>query len=163
MISSISEMYYMAAICLCWAQDSCCVAHRVWLPGHNSTMLCTMAILCTLLSSTILVIPKSFSVFLLFNTGLAAANIPLLPHRNCHSGTILLHVSPVVFDYLQPITSCLRERMASTQILCGRMKTGLCATLERSVYTAYVSSCWHHWSVISSTQNLLLISIGLAL
>ena len=45
-ISSVSEMYPMTVIYLCWARDSFCVAHRIWLLCLISEKSWTMAILC---------------------------------------------------------------------------------------------------------------------
>jgi len=52
MISSISERYPTAVICLLWARDSFCVARRFWLPYHISKKSWTLAILRNFLSST---------------------------------------------------------------------------------------------------------------
>jgi len=43
---------------------------------------------------------------------------------------------------------------------CGMIEIMSRATLERSTYFECVSSCCHHQSVMSSIQNVLLISVG---
>jgi len=159
-ISSLSEMYPMAVIWLFWAWDSFWVACRCWLPSHIPNKSWTLAILCNFLSSTSLWISMLFSVSVVSNAGLLPAYIPLLPQANCFNTTFLRRVSHVVFDYLQPIMSCPREKLARALTPSGMIETISHATLERSVYFECISSCWCHQSVISSIQNVLRISMG---
>jgi len=70
MISSISEMYPMAAICLFWTQDSFRVARKYWLHRHIWKRLWILAILCNFHSSVSFFFSKSFSVFVVSNAGL---------------------------------------------------------------------------------------------
>ena len=99
-ISSVSEMYPTAVMCLFWVRDSFCIAHRLWLPCHITKKSWTLAIQCYFLSSAYLFISESFSVFVVSNTGLSPASIPLLARANCLTMTFLQRVSPVVFDCL---------------------------------------------------------------
>jgi len=160
MHSSVSEMYPTAVICLFWARDSFWVAHRFWLPCHISKKLWTLAILCNFLSSASFFISESFSVCGLSNSRSVPAKIPLLPQAICLTTTFLRRVSPVVFDCLHRITSRPTEKPASTPTPCGMTENMSRSTLERSAYFECVSFCWRYQSVMSSIQNVLLISIG---
>ena len=160
MISSVSEMYPTAVIYLFWACDFFVVAHRFWLPCHISKMLWTMAILCNFLSSASFFNAKSFSVCAMSNAVQSPANTPLLARSNCLTTTFSQRVSPVVLDSLEPILSCPREKLACTPTLCGIIDNMSQATLKGSGHFECISSCWRHQSVISSNQNVLLISQG---
>jgi len=159
-ISSVSEIYPMAVICLFWARDSFWVARRFWLPCHISKKSWTLAILCNFLSSASFFISESFSVFMVSNSGSVPAKIPVLARANCLTTTFSRSVSRVVFDCLHPLTSRPKEKLASTPTPCGMIENMSRATLESSAYFDYVSSCWRHQSVVSGIQNVLLISIG---
>jgi len=159
-LSSVSEMYPKAVICLFQARDSFCVVRRFWLPCHISKKSWTLAIRCNLPSSTSLFNSKSSSVSNLSSAGSSPANIQLLAQAYYHTTTNSRRVLPVVFDCLQPIMSRPREKLASTQTPCGMIENILHATLEWSAYVGWVSSCWRHHSVISGNQNVVLISIG---
>jgi len=161
MISSVSEMYPKVVISLFWAWHFFWVAGRFRLPCHISRKLWTLAILCNFLSSASVFISELFSVFVVWNSGSVAANIPLLARANCLTTTFLQRVSPVVIGWLQSITSWLREKLVSTPTPCGMIETILRATLKRSAYFVCVSTCWRHQSVTSGNQNVLLISTGL--
>jgi len=100
-----------------------------------------------------------FSVFLVSTAGSPPDNIPSLASANCRTMTFLRMVSPVVFDCLQPITSRLRRKLASTPTPCGMIENMSCATLERSADFECVSSCSGHQLAISSIRNVWLISI----
>jgi len=128
-IYSVSKMYPTAVICLFWARASFCVAHRFWLSSHISKTLWILAILCNSLSSTSHYISKTFSVFVVSNARWSPTNILLSTGANCLRMTFLQRVSPVVFDYLQPIPSCPKEKLASTQTPCGMRENMLWATL----------------------------------
>jgi len=160
-ICSVSEMYRTAVFCLFRPWDSFCVAGGSWLPCHISKKLWTLAILGNVLSSTCFLISELLSVFVVSNAGSSPAKIPLLAQVNSHTMTFLRRVSPVVLDCLQPITSCQREKLDSTPTPGGMIDNVLRATLERSAYSECVSSCWHHQSVMSGIEKVLLISIGL--
>jgi len=99
-ISSVSEMYPTAVICLFWARDSFCVARRFWLPCHISKKSWTLAILCSFLSSASFFSSKLISVFALSNSGSVPAKILVLAQMNCLSTTFSQRVSPVVVDCL---------------------------------------------------------------
>jgi len=154
------EMYPTGVICVFWDQDSFLVSRRFWLPCHISKKLWTLTILCNFRSSTSFFISESFSVFLVSNSRPLTGKIPLLPWANCLTTTFSRRVLPVVFDYLQPITSRPREKLASTPTPWARIENMSRSTLERSGYFKCVSSCCRHQSVISGIQNILLISIG---
>jgi len=70
-------------------------------------------------------------------------------------------VLPVVFDCLLQMTSRPKEKPSSTPTPCGIIKNILHATLEIWSYCVSVSSRCRHQSVISGTQDIELISIGL--
>jgi len=159
-LSSVSEMYSTAVICLPWERDFFWVARRFWLPCHISKKLWTLAILFNFLSSACFFISELFSVLILSSNGSAPAKIPLLAWANCLTTTFSRRVSPVVFDYPQPISSRPREQLASTPTQSGMIETMSRAALERSAYLECVSSGWHHQLVMSGNQNVLLISIG---
>jgi len=159
-ISSVSKMYPTVVICLFWARDYFCVARRFWLPCHISKKSWTLAILCNFLSSASFFISESLSVLMVSNSGSVPAKIPLLARANCLTTTFSRRVSPVVFDWLQPITSRPMEKLASTPTPCGMIENMSRATLERSAYFQCVSCCCRHQSVMSGIQNVLLISIG---
>jgi len=111
-ISSVSEMYPTAVICLCWAQDSFCVARGFWLPCQISNKSRTLAILCNILSSTSALSSEWCALFIVSDTTLSPAIIPSLARASCPTTTFVQRVSPVVFDCLQPITPCTREKLA---------------------------------------------------
>jgi len=159
-ISSVSEMYPPTVICLVWARDSFCVAHRLWLPCHISKTSWTLVILCSFLSSASFFISESLSVFALFFSGSVPANILLLTLVNSLTMTFSWRVLPVVLDCLQLITSRPREKLASTPTPCGMIENMSCATLEWSAYFECVSSCWLQQSVMSGIQNVPLNFIG---
>jgi hypothetical protein len=94
------------------------------------------------------------------NTAQSPTNILLLARANCLTTTCFLSVSPVVLDFLQPITSRPREKLASNLTSCGIRQNMSQATLEISAFFEWVSSCWRHQSVISGNHNILLISLG---
>ena len=160
MISSVSKTYPTAVICFFWAWDSFWVARRFWLSCHISRQSSTLPILCNFLSSTSFFISESFCMFVVSNFGSGPAKIPLLAQENCLISTFLQRVSPVVFDCLQLIPSQQRERLVSTPKLWCMIENILRSTLERSAYFEWVSSYWHHQSVIFSIQNVLPVSIG---
>jgi len=160
MISSVSKNYPPAVICFLWAQDSFWVACRYWLPCHISNKSWTLAILCNVLSSVMFFISESFSGFIVSNSGSAKAKIQSLARANCLMMTLSRRVSQLVFDCLQPMTSQPRDKLASYPTPCGMRETMSHAIIELSAYIECVSSCWHHQSVMSSIQNVLLISIG---
>jgi len=62
MISSVSKMYPIAAICWFWARHSLCVARMFWLPCHISKRSLTLAIVCDFLSSASLFISMLFTL-----------------------------------------------------------------------------------------------------
>jgi len=158
---SVSEMYLTGVICMFRVRDSFCVVQRSWLPCHISEKSWTMAILCNVLSSTSRLISKSDSVFAISNAGSSPAIIPWLAKANYLATTVWRGVSPVVLDSPQPITSPRRDILASTWTPCGMIENMLHAALKISAYCRCVASCWHHQSVISGIQNVLLISTWL--
>jgi len=160
-ITSVSEMYPTAVICLFWARVSILVVRRFWLHCRIFKKSWTLAILCNFLFTSSILTSKSFSVFIVSNIGSAPAKITWLVRANCLTTAFLQTVSPELFDSLQPITSWPREKLASTPTPCGMIKKMSLATLERSAYFECVSSCWCQQSVMSGDQNVLLISIGL--
>jgi len=95
-ISSVSEMYLTAIICLFWAQSCICVALTFWLPCHISKTLWTLVILCNMYSFASFFISESFSVFIVSNTGSLSARIPGLARGNCLTMTLSRRVSPVI-------------------------------------------------------------------
>jgi len=99
------------------------------------------------------------SVFIVSNAGSAAAKIPILARANFLRTSRSQRVLPVVADCLQPITSRPSEKLASTPTPWGIIEIMSRPTLERSAYLEWVSSCWHHQSVMSGNQNVLLSSI----
>jgi len=155
------KMYRTAGICLFWARDSFCVAGRLWLICHISKRSCALAIECRCVSSASLSISVSFSVFVVSNAGSSPAKITLLAQAHCHTTTFLWSASPVLFNCLQPITSCTRVKLASTLFPCGMIREMSRATLEWLAYFGWVPSCWRHKLVRSSNQNVLPISIRL--
>ena len=159
-IFSVSEMYPTAVICLFWARDSFCVAHRLLLPCHISKKSGTFAIWCNFFCSSSLFISISSSALVEYNTGLSPASNLLLAQAKCVTTTFSRTVSPVVFHCLHPITCRPREKLASTQAPWGMIEIMSRATLERSAYFECVSSYCRHQSVIPGNQNILLISIG---
>jgi len=70
-ISSLSEMYPTAVICLFWVWDFFWVVHRFWLPCHISKKSWTLAALCNFLSSGCFFISESYSAFVISNAGSA--------------------------------------------------------------------------------------------
>jgi len=150
MISSVSEMYPTAVICLFWARDFFCVARRFWLPCHISNKSWTLAILCNFFSSTYFIISVLFSVFFISNSGQVPAKIPLLARGNCLTNMFSWMVMPVVFNCLQLTTSRPKEKLTSTMSPCCMIQNMSYATLERSAYFEFVSSCCRHQSVMSS-------------
>jgi len=159
-ISSVSKIHPTAVICLIWARDSFWLARMFRLPYHISKKLWTLAILSNFLSSASFFISESFSVFIVSNSGSALANIPVLARANCLKTMFSRRVSPVVFEWLQLITSQPREKLVSTPTPCGMIETMSGATIEPSAYLVCVSSCWCHGVGYARNQNVLLISIG---
>ena len=98
MISSVSEMYPMAAIFLFWARDPFRVACRLSLLYHRSNKSRTLAILCNFLSSASFFIHELFSVFVVSNDGSLPATMPLLARANYVTMTISRMVVPVVLN-----------------------------------------------------------------
>ena len=86
--------------------------------------------------------------------------IPLLGQAHCLTTTSSWMVSVVVIDCPQPITFYRREKLASTPMRCGMMVHMSHAAMERSAWLECVYSCWHHQSVMSGIQNVLLSSLG---
>jgi len=144
MISSVSEMYPIALICLCRAWDSFCVAWRFWLSCHTCNKLWTLAILCNFLSSASLFSSISFAASVVCNTESMPANIPLSARAYCLTTTFWQRVSPMGFDCLHPIRTCPREKQASTLTPCGIIENRLRATLDRPAYIEHGSSRWCH-------------------
>jgi len=159
-ISSVCGMYPTAVICLFWVRDSFWVACSFWLPCHIPKKSWTLAILCKFLSSASSFMSELFSVFVISNNGSATAKITLLAWVCCLTTTFSQRVSPGVVDCLQLITSRHRQKLAPTATACGMIENMLPDKLERSAYCECVSASWRHHSVISSNQNVLLISIG---
>jgi len=143
-ISAGSEMYHTAVICLCWACDSFCIARMFLLPCHISKTSWTLPILCNFLSSASFFISKSLSFFMVSNSGSVPAKILWLGWANCLATTFSQWVSPVDFNCLQAITSRPREKLGSTLTWCGMKENMTRATLERSAYCQFVSSCCRH-------------------
>jgi len=158
-ISSVSDMYSPADICVFWAQDSWFVARRVWQPCHISKMSWNLAIQCNFFCSAFFFISMSLSVLLGFKTGSLAASNLWLAQANCLTTSFSRRVRPVVFDYLHPITSRPRENLTSTSTLWGMIEIMSRITLEISANFECVSSSFRHQSVISGAHNVLLISI----
>jgi len=154
-------MYRMVVMCMLSARASFCVACRFWLPCHISKKLWTLAILCHFICSASRFIFMSLPVFIIANAGSSPANHQVLAWGNCRTTTFLRCVSPVVLDYLQPIKSRPREKLASTLTPCGMIEIMLHATFGRLVYVECVCSCWCHQSMLCGIQNVLLISIRL--
>jgi len=159
-LTPMSERYPRAVICLFWARDCFWVARRFCLPCHISEKSRTLAILCNFHSAASFFISKTFSVFIVSNSGSVQSKIPWLAWANCLTMTFLRKVSTMVFDCLQPITSRPREKLASTPTPCGMIKNMSRTRTERLGYFECVSSCWCHQSVMSGNQYELLISIG---
>jgi len=109
-ISTMSEIYPMAVLCLFWARDSVCVAHRFWLPCHISKKSWTLGILCNFLSNVRCFISESFSVFIVSNAGLSIANMLVLGWANCLTTIFSRKGSPVDVDCLQQSTSWRRVK-----------------------------------------------------
>jgi len=159
-ISSVSEMYPTAVICLFWTRDFFWVARRFWLPRHISKKSRTLAILCNVFSSTSFYISESLSEFIVSNWGSAPAKIWLWARANCLGTTFSQRVWPVDSDCLQQSTSRPREGLPSTPTRGGMIENISRVTLKRLAYFECVSNCWCHHSVISGNQNVLLTSIG---
>ena len=90
-ISSISEMYPMAVICLFWAWHYICVAWRFWLPCPISKKSWTLAIQFNFLSSASFFVSKSFQ----------CSSYPMLGHH------------PLIYHYRFKQTAlvrCFRKR-----------------------------------------------------
>jgi len=116
---------------------------------------------CTIsFASASFFISELFSVFVVSYSGSVPAKMPSLARANCLTTTSSPRVLPVVFDCLQPITSRPREELASTPTQYGMIENMSRAILAVSAYFECVSSCWRQQSVMSGTQNVLLISIG---
>jgi len=161
MSSTVSETWPIAVNSLFWARDSFCVACRLWLPCHISKMSWTLTMVCNCVSTTSRFDCQSFSDFIVCSGGLSPVNISLFTSANYLSILVSARVSPVVFDCLQPLMSCQREKLASTPTPCGMGGHMLCPTLEWLVYFKCISSCCHCRLVICSIQNVLLVSMGL--
>jgi len=67
MISSVSKMYHTGVLCMFWAWNSFCVAHRFWLPCYISKMSWTLVILCKFCSAAWFLHCKVFSVSIVSN------------------------------------------------------------------------------------------------
>jgi hypothetical protein len=67
------------------------------------------------------------------DTGWSPANIPVVAHTNCLTTTVSQRVSSVVFDSLQPITSCPREQLAATLTPCSMIENVACQIEEIGV------------------------------
>jgi len=63
-ISSVSEMYSTAVMCLCLVCDSFNLVQMFWLPFQISKISLTLAILYNINFSTAVLILKSFSVLI---------------------------------------------------------------------------------------------------
>jgi len=87
MLSSVSEMYPRAVICLFWAHDSICVAHRFWLPCHIFKKSWILAILCNYVSTASLLNSKSLLVSDVFSAASSTADIQLLTRDSCLTST----------------------------------------------------------------------------
>ena len=159
-ISSVSKMYPTAVICLFWGRDSFVVARRFWMPCHMSKKSWTLAILCKVRPSASFFISELLSVSVVSNAGSSPAKIPFVAWANCLTTTYSWRVSPVVFDCVQRITSCPREKLDSTPTQCGMIEKMSHTILGRLGYFECISSCWRHQLVMSGIQNVLLISIG---
>jgi len=159
-ISFVSEMYFMAVICLFWAHDSICVAHRLWQTCHIAKMLWTWASMCNLHCFALFSNSMSSAVSVICNRGKSPPNIALLARANCLTTTFSRSILPVVLDCLQPVTTRSREKLAFIPTPRDMTENKSSVRLERLVYSGCVSSCWPHQSVISGNQNVLLISIG---
>jgi len=142
--SSVPQMYPTAVIWLFWIQHSFCVAHRYWLLCHITKKSWTLGIMCHVFCSASLFISEWLLVYFVSNAGSSPANNLLLAWTQYLTITLLWRVSPVVYDCLQPITSCPREQLASTPTLCGMIMNMSRATLERLVYFEWISSGWRH-------------------
>ena len=140
-ISPVCEMYFIAAMCLFWAKQSFCMAYRFRLRRNISEKSWTLAILYRWLAADSLFISMLFLVYILFNAGLLAADILLLIGANCCSTTVSQWGLHVVFDFLQPISSHAREKLASTLTPCCLIENLPPVTLERSNNFDYVSTC----------------------
>jgi len=99
-------------------------------------------------------------VFVVYDAGSSPANIPCGAWTDCYPIASSHRVSPVDSDFLQPISSHPRDLPASTLTPCGMIEDLLHATLEISAYFVCHLSCCRHQSVISGSQNVVLISIG---
>jgi len=137
-ISSVSEIYPTAVIGLFRGQDSFCIAHKFWLPCHISKKLWTLPTLRNILSSASFFISESFSEFVVTNSVLLPAKILLSARANCVTMTVSRRVSPVIFDCLQLITSCPRDKLDSTPTPCGMIENKSRATLDWSAYFEHV-------------------------
>jgi len=153
-------MYPTAVICIFWLWDSFCVARRFWLPCHISKTLWTLAIQCNFLCCASLFISMRCSVLGVSNAGSSPVSHLLLAWANWVTTTLSRRVLPVVFDCLHLITSCPREKLASTPTPGGMIENMLRDRFERSAYFECVSSCWRHQLVISGNLNILLFYIG---
>jgi len=159
-ISSVSEMYPTAVICLFWFRNCFCVARRFWLPCHISKPSWTLAMQRNFFSATSLFICMSSSVLVVSNTRSSPPSNPLLAWANCLTMTFSWRASHLLFDCVNPITARPRERLASTPTPWGMIENISRATLDRSAFFEGVSSCYRHQSVISGNQNVLSIPIG---
>lgn len=99
------------------------------------------------------------SVFIICNAGWSLANIPLLAWASSLTLTFSGKVPPVVFNCLQLITSPWSKTLASTPTAAGMIESMLHSTLQWEVCFECGSSRSRHESVISGTQNVLVISI----
>jgi len=96
MISSVSELYLMAVICLFWARDYFYVACWFWLLCNISKKLSTFAIQCNIFSSASLFCSMLLSELVVFNTGSSPASNLLLARANCPTTRLLRKVLLVV-------------------------------------------------------------------
>jgi hypothetical protein len=159
LISSESQMYPAAVIFFFWAWDSFCVARRFWLPCYISKTWWNLAILCNFLSSSSFFNSKPILVSTVSNAVQSTADILLLGQAHCLCTTFPWSILPVVLDCLQPITSRIREKLASTPTPYGILRNMSQVTFERLVYFEYISSGWCQQLVISGNHDVYQISM----
>ena len=159
-LSSVSEVYPIAVICLFRAQDSFWVACRFWLPCHISNKSWALAILCKFLSSASLYISGSGSLIVGSSAESSPPKIPIWARAHCLPITFSQRLLPSLLDCLQSISSCHREQPESAPKPSGMIEDLSPTTLQPSAHFECLSSCCSHQSVISGIENVLLISIG---
>jgi hypothetical protein len=143
-ISSVSENYPSVVIRWSWVRNSLNVPCRFWLHCHISKTLWTLTIQCNVHFCAYHLISVPFSAFRVFQAGSWHANIPWMAPAHNNIWTILWRVSPVVLDYHQPITSHIRDTLASTWTQYCIMEIVSHTTLEECLYIECLTSCWHH-------------------